>query len=513
MLVRYLFSKAVATLALAASFSATHAQEWRVLPNILSIQQCSHDGRVATGRLNLGGGDFHAFRFTPDGGIEDLGVMPGGSKSGGMAMDADGSVIAGAADDGVNDRAFRWNQAGGTLLDMGTFGGPDATARFVSADGLTIVGEATVNAVDAHAFVWRADAGKIDLGTLGGAMSVAVQCSDDGQTVVGMAHDAGGIWKTFVWTDLTGMQDVGHFGGVLTIPNALSADGSTAIGGSLDGASQPRPFRWTETGGLENLGALGAGPGSARCVSADGSVICGYSMTASGARAFRWTEAEGMKSLGTFGGDESVPEAMSAKGDYIVGTAQKSDASHAAFLWRPQHGKKDLKWVIEQSLGIDLTGYRIDSCDALSRNGRRMYLTVERPDGTPRFYYVELAPKQRVAKDRWQAPYIAEHTNAALAYAQLANEYDPGSAASEYAYLYAQYGKTYGDAANKIKADYYDKKKKTNAYLSLRYSQYQMEYYAFVNAYYYGAQSGAPYAADTANAAHQAMTYLATEFE
>ncbi|HEV7280774.1 MAG TPA: hypothetical protein VGN57_11280 [Pirellulaceae bacterium] len=508
---RSLFSKAVATLAAALAISSVQAQEWRVLPNVLSVEQCSHDGRVATGRLNVGGGDFHAFRFTPDGGIEDLGVMPGGAKSGGMSMDADGSVIAGIADDGVDDRAFRWH--GGALIDMGTFGGPSALARFVNADGLTIVGDAMVNAVDTHAFVWRADAGKIDLGTLGGSDSSAALCSDDGMVVVGVSYDAVGDLKTFVWTDAAGMQDVGDLGGTFTLPTGLSADGSTAVGASLDGGGQPLPFRWTEAGGLENLGSLGPGPGAAIRVSTDGSVICGYSMTASGARAFRWTEAEGMKSLGTFGGAESYPEAMNAKGDYIVGLAQKPDTTLDAFLWRPQHGKRDLKWVIEQSVGVDLTGYRILSCDAISRSGRRMYLTVERPDASVSSFYVELAPKQRVAKDRWQAPYIAEHTNATLAYAQLANQYDPGSAASEYAYLYAQYGKTYGDAANKIRADYYDKKKKSNSYLSLRYSQYQMEYYAFLNAYYYGAQSGAPYAAETASSAYQAMTYLATEFE
>lgn len=513
MLVRSLFSKAVATLAATVALSSAQAQEWRVLPNVLSVEQCSHDGRVATGQLNVGGGDFHLFRFTPDGGIEDLGVLPGGSSSGGMAMDADGSVIAGIADDGVNDRAFRWNEAGGALIDLGTFGGPSATARWVNADGLTIVGDAMVNAVDTHAFVWRADAGKIDLGTLGGALSAAFQCSDDGMTVSGVSYDAVGDLKAFVWTDAAGMQDLGDYGGGFTIPTALSADGSTAVGASLDGGGLPIPYRWTETGGLEDLGSLGLGPGVARCVAANGKVICGESATASGDRAFRWTEAEGMKSLGTFGGDESYSVAMSANGDYIVGFAQRPDATFDAFLWRPEHGKKELKWVIEQSLGIDLEGYRIDSCDAMSRNGRRMYLTVERPDATMRSFYVELAPKQRVAKDRWQAPYIAAQTDATLAYAQVANQYDPESTASYYAYLYAQYGKTYGDAANKIRADYYDKNKKMNAYLSLRYSQYQMEYYALVNAYYYGAQSGAPYAAETAKSAYQAMTYLATEFE
>lgn len=513
MLVRSLFSKTLATLAFALSVSAAQAQEWRVLPNVLSVEQCSHDGRVATGQLNVGGGDFHVFRFTPDGGIEDLGVLPGGAKSGGMAMDADGSVIAGIADDGVDDKAFRWHQAGGALLDMGTLGGPSATARFVNADGLTIVGDAMVNALDTHAFVWRADAGKIDLGTLGGTSSGAFHCSDDGLTVSGISFDAAGDIRAFVWTDVTGMQDLGDFGGAFTIPAALSTDGSTVIGGSLDGGGLPIPYRWTETGGMEDLGSLGPGPGVARSVSANGDVICGESATASGNRAFRWTETDGMKSLGTFGGDESFTQAMSANGDYIVGQAQRPDASFDAFLWRPQHGKKELKWVIEQSLDIDLDGYRIDSCDALSRNGRRMYLTVERPDGTMRSFYVELAPRQRVAKDRWQAPYIAEQTDATLAYAQVANQYDPESTASYYAYLYAQYGKTYGDAANKVRADYYDKNKKTNAYLSLRYNQYLMEYYAFVNAYYYGAQSGAPYAAETANSAYQAMTYLATEFE
>lgn len=509
--VRPLFASIVTALALCASATAVRGQQWTVLPNV-QIESCTPDGKVATGFVNVGGGDFHLIRFTPDGGIEDLGVMAGGTKSGGMALSENGNVIVGVADDGVDDRAFRWTSGGGVLHDLGTLGGPTATPYHVSADGQVVVGFAAVNAVDAHAFVWSPGMGMMDLGTLGGNLSAASRVSDDGTTVLGMSDDAGGNTRTFVWTADGGMQDIGDFGGPETFPAGLSADGSTVVGFAFDGGGDAVAYRWTEAGGLEDLGNLGQPGAIAFCTSENGDVVAGYAATASGARAYRWTDEDGMQSLGAFGGDSSIAQHISANGEYIAGNAQELDGTWEAYLWRPEHNKKRLKWIVEQTTGENLDDYRIDSVKAMSRDGRKMYLSVERPDGTMRDYYFAIGPRKRISKDRWQTPYIASETQATHDYAYYAYLYG-ATDASYYAYVYADYARVYDDAAKKLRSDYYDKNQKTNAYLDLRYNQYQMIYSAFVYSYYYGAQTGAPYAAETANSANAALAYLAYEFE
>jgi len=73
------------------------------------------DAQVAVGAAIKGsdafGPTFHAFRWTSDGGLQDLGLTTG-TESIATAISADGSVIVGEARDANRFwRAFRWTAA------------------------------------------------------------------------------------------------------------------------------------------------------------------------------------------------------------------------------------------------------------------------------------------------------------------------------------------------------------------------------------------------------------------
>ena len=104
----------------------------------------------------LVGGNRHAFRFTPDSGIKDLGVLPRNTKSYAYSINSSGQV-AGDSDGGK----------GGT-----------------------------------HAFRYTDGVGMKDLGALSNSWSIAKAIDDSGH-VAGLSAD-----RAFLYTDTTGMIDL-----------------------------------------------------------------------------------------------------------------------------------------------------------------------------------------------------------------------------------------------------------------------------------------------------------------
>jgi probable HAF family extracellular repeat protein len=110
------------------------------------------------------GATFHAFRWTPNGGLQDLGLTTG-SQSIADAISADGSVVVGQATDASGFwRAFRWSATTG-MVDLGTLGGPESAAEAVNKDGSVIVGTSLTNGLsDSFRFFrWTAQTGMEDL--------------------------------------------------------------------------------------------------------------------------------------------------------------------------------------------------------------------------------------------------------------------------------------------------------------------------------------------------------------
>ncbi len=106
------------------------------------------------------GATFHAFRWTPSGGLQDLGLTTG-SESIAVGISADGSVIVGEARDASGFwRAFRWSTANG-MEDIGTLGGPESVAYAANHDGSVIVGTSLTSGLsDSNdAFIWTAKTG------------------------------------------------------------------------------------------------------------------------------------------------------------------------------------------------------------------------------------------------------------------------------------------------------------------------------------------------------------------
>jgi probable HAF family extracellular repeat protein len=290
----------------------------------------SADGSVVVGWATNAAGQIRAFRWTVDGGMQDLGTLGGDeSESWAYGVSADGSVVVGWAHNAERwPRAFRWTVDGG-MQDLGTLpGGVWSEAWGVSADGAVVVGGAWNAAGQDRAFRWTVDGGMQDLGTLGGCCSEALGVSADGSVVVGWAqtNDAW-RWRAFRWTVDGGMQDLGSLGGGESAARGVSADGRVVVGWARNAAGQLRAFRWTASGGMQDIDTLSSGYSEAFGVSADGAVVVGFAYDAAGRQhAFRWTASVGTEYLNTTYASLLTPgsglesaTAISPDGRYIVG--------------------------------------------------------------------------------------------------------------------------------------------------------------------------------------------------
>jgi probable HAF family extracellular repeat protein len=162
---------------------------------------------------NAFGATFHAFRWTPTGGLEDLGLTTG-SESIGIAVSEDGRVVVGEARDaGGFWRAFRWSATTG-MVDLGTLGGPESGAFAVNKDGSVVVGSSLTSGLSDsnHFFRWTAKTGMQDV--------LAVL-------------DADGIHKADNWVQLSSLVGV-------------SAGGTVMAGYGLSPRTKAFPFgQWT----------------------------------------------------------------------------------------------------------------------------------------------------------------------------------------------------------------------------------------------------------------------------
>lgn len=193
---------------LAGSLPQTHYNfcSWGVAVN--------DDGQMVGGSIT-GSGDTHAFLWTPDGGMVDLGTL-GGRFSWPWAVNGRGQIVgvSSAGEDGWFHPVL-WTREGG-MIDLGSLGGPEGQAFAVNGSG-QVVGYSFVADGSRHAFSWTPESGIIDLGTLGGSYSEATAVNESGQ-VVGWASLADGsvhavLWKTNPMAELESLsaavQDMG----------------------------------------------------------------------------------------------------------------------------------------------------------------------------------------------------------------------------------------------------------------------------------------------------------------
>lgn len=326
----------------------------------------SADGGVVVGNANTGGGNVQAFRWTPLGGIEFLGDLPGGPVNGqARGLSADGSVVVGTGVTAAGFQAFRWTAATG-MVGLGTISGSTSSQGMaVSASGDVVVGSGGFEASR-----WTSSTGMVGLGQLpGGVEGQANAISADGTMIAGESGSGLGRYP-FLWTVATGLVSLGAVPGQCpnSFANGISADGSTVVGRIY--CANTEAYVWRAGTGMVAIGDLPGGlfSSEARAASGDGSVVVGTGLTNSGSEAFIWTAGDGMRRLldvlverGATGLDGWILQdarAISADGQWIAGRAYgqipgEDQATSHAFLanMAPVPVPAGL-WLFASALGV-----------------------------------------------------------------------------------------------------------------------------------------------------------------
>lgn len=117
-------------------------------------------GDVVVGSTESAGG--RAFRWTPNGGMQDLGALRSGAPSYAQDCSDDGTIVVGVSGDGKGLPPVRWAPTG--VGSLGTLGGNSGEAHATSGNGAVAVGAAGLPFVNGisefSAFRWT-ESGKI----------------------------------------------------------------------------------------------------------------------------------------------------------------------------------------------------------------------------------------------------------------------------------------------------------------------------------------------------------------
>lgn len=235
----------------------------------------SDDGRVVVGVAEDSSYQAVAFRWTPETGMQSLGVLrvvDDSYWSEAYGVSGDGKVIVGMGmDSNYTKKAFRWTEEEG-MIDLNI--GSSAVAYDISGDGSAIVGYTNIDSIGGRGFRYRR-AGLDLIGTIGGYYSSAMGVNYDGSMVVGYADNFSGDPYAILWSEDSEYNiSLSVIGSRYSFANKIAGNGSVVTGFETGVAGRYRAFRWSLSKGLELniLGDFSEGFD----VSDDGEFIVGY---------------------------------------------------------------------------------------------------------------------------------------------------------------------------------------------------------------------------------------------
>ena len=360
----------IAILAAAWQCSISRAAEFTPLGSLPGdlrpeVHGISADGNsIVGGTFTDQGHAAHAFLWTKQNGLEDLGALVPGGLSAATAISGDGRVIVGGSSSSrvtlpYDGEAVRWTREEGMVplgdLPEGLF---SSSATGVSFDGSVIVGTGTTKR-GAEAFRWTSDDGLQGMGIPDWAtLSAAMDVSGDGQRMLGQDHfnvfTSGGKYWSFVAPPTGPFERLENPTGVRSnLAVAISRDGQVVVGASnriVGDSVIESPFRWTQETGLLELD----------------------SPRKSNPRLFD----------------------VSSDGSQIVGQAN-FDGKVAPTIWDQYHGFRDLQAMLSQdpAIAAALVGWKLERAMAISDDGKVVAGTGIDPQGHRAGWRAELDPQ------------------------------------------------------------------------------------------------------------------------
>ena len=268
-----------------------------------------------------------------------------------------------------------------TLIDMGTFGGPQSYindgsgglfAVSIANNRGQLTGWADTSLSDpfpnscfdpdcftAHAFRWQ-DGDRTDLGALpNGASSASTSISSNG-LIAGISENGSvdplvpgfPVGHAVLWQN-GGLTDLGTLeGGYESLAYAVNSGGqvagvftnTTADPNSMFGTGyQARAFLW-QNGAMQDLGTLGGPDAQALLINERGQVVgwsytssspggCGFPGQALTTGSYIWEEGKGMKDLGNLGGTCTIASDLNPRGQVAGFSTLAGDLAQHGFLW------------------------------------------------------------------------------------------------------------------------------------------------------------------------------------
>jgi hypothetical protein len=228
--------------------------------------------------------------------------------------------------------------------------------------------------------------------------------SPDGTYLVGQYLDENDDKIAMRW-DITGsdpLEDLGELltGAIESEARAASGDGAVVVGDSKvedpnDATkSVKEAFIW-EADVMTGLGFLqddtSKVESEAKAASYDGSTVVGNSKvddpndaSKSVKQAFIW-QGGVMTGLGFLadaaGPFESKVAGVSADGSVVVGDSKTADGKEA-FIWTAEWNEmRSVREILEEDLGVDLTGWTLDKAPVMSSDGETIIVLAKNPDG------------------------------------------------------------------------------------------------------------------------------------
>lgn len=306
----------------------------------------------------------HAFIGQPDGEIESIETVAGYDLSAGQVI-TNGGYIAGELTKFVNNTGqtsiFRYTPSGG-MVDIGK--PSSGTVNWVvdmNESGMILVNNIDVST---QAYVYSDQNGWQGLGTLGGFSTTPNDINDLGQ-VVGSSLDSDIHRRAFLWENGV-MTDLGTLGGTSSVAYYTSNTG-VIVGSSTMPDGSTCAFRYSSASGMEPLPTLpNTTEWTATWASGSG-MIAGWYMDGQEHHSFCYSDAEGLVDLGTNSGVTgwTEPVAMNDAGEILLLRLDMDTYQTSAMLYSPGRGAYDLNDVLATDLG-----WRIDSAAGLNASGQ-----------------------------------------------------------------------------------------------------------------------------------------------